>query len=179
MYFGCAFAGQATHADAATRPGSVEYVPASQSRQVAASVAPTVAECLPAAQSTQTLAVAQPAVVAYFPATQLMQKKLSESPVSVEYLPQLVHAPLPATVLNFPAAHAAHGATAPVKPGGRTQAVSAVCRVLVVTCPFGHCVQLVEEEAAEYVFKAQSVHVVDPCSENVPTGQAVHTIVST
>ncbi len=35
MYFGCAFAGQDTHADAATRPGSAEYVPASQSRHAA------------------------------------------------------------------------------------------------------------------------------------------------
>jgi hypothetical protein len=115
------------------------------------------------------------------PPGQATQAASVVAPMLVRYLlaPQSVHASLPVTVLNLPAAHAAHGATAPVKPGGHTQAVASVCRVLVVTCPFGHGVQVVEEEAAEYVFKRQSVHVVDACSENVPMGQAVHTITST
>ncbi len=152
---------QLTHVTIQWAPVAVEYVPAGQSWQVALEGAPTDVEYLPAPHATQAASVVAPMLFRYLPA------------------PQLVHAPLPVSVLNFPAAHAAHGATASVKPGGHTQAVAAVCRVLVVTCPFGHSVQVVEEEEAEYVFKRQSVHVVDHCSENVPTGQAVHTIVST
>jgi hypothetical protein len=150
VYFGCAFAGQATHADAATRPGSAEYVPASQSRQVAASVAPTVAECLPAAQSTQTLALAPPVLVAYLPAAQLTQEKLSEAPVSGENLPapQSRHVPAsdaPTVAEYLPAPHATH-------------ALSAVAPVLI-----------------RYLPAPQSVHSALPTVDlNLPTGHKTH-----
>jgi hypothetical protein len=112
-------------------------------------------------QSLQTLDTAAPTATEYFPAPQPTQELAVVAPVVVKYLPawQFVHATVPVTSLNFPAAHTIHDPPlGPEKPALQTQLVAAVdpltdCELLV------QARQVLAAAVVEYVLTPQSRHV--------------------
>ena len=89
---------------------TLENRPATQSMQADAALAPTILEYVPATQLRQVVAREAADVVENEPAAQLIQASLTVAPTLVEYLPagQLEHVDTPAILEYVPAAQFKH-----------------------------------------------------------------------